>query len=195
MLPKVEDFPEQQDLAALLPALTRESTTDDEPPLSDCQQLAKFLQLAAQENLTLPFEWAAVLSWEEELDALIESYAALIACPETSRGLLLWIREITRRERFVKFCNTHNQGLVGLYWGLAERACGSKAKSEQVWRWALNQVEEFRDPEWEGVATLKGILEAVSAENPDRKLFSSIAFSFDSISSSSHSWRSQPDWL
>ncbi|GAA5903300.1 hypothetical protein JCM5296_005657 [Sporobolomyces johnsonii] len=142
MLPPASDFPDQQELAEEVLQRVRDDLAQrppQQPPLSSFDELKYFRREADLADLDLPFKWADILNWREEIEGLLQCYSQLAAEPSTLRPLLYRIRAVIRSERY-EYATRTDQALVALLWGLIEEKNGNRDEAKAAWEWALENV-------------------------------------------------------
>ncbi|GAA5860797.1 hypothetical protein JCM1840_001972 [Sporobolomyces johnsonii] len=142
MLPPASDFPDQQELAEEVLQRVRDDLArrpPQKPPFSSFDELKYFRREADLAGLHLPFKWADILNWRENIEGLLHCYSQLAAEPSTLRPLLYRIRAVIRSERY-KYATKTDRALVALLWGLVEEKNGNRDEAKAAWEWALENV-------------------------------------------------------
>lgn len=138
-LPTPDEFPEQPDLAAKVCAAVRADLARHDPPLSYIESLRYFAREADDAWLSLPFKYASILAFNDEVDEVVNWYGSMLNEPGAHRGLLDRVRALMRSERF-EYAPRVQVAQVSLVGGLVEEQYGSMEKALAVYEWCLKQV-------------------------------------------------------
>lgn len=144
-LPTPDEFPDQPDLAVKVCPAVRADLARRDPPLNYMQSLRYFAREADSACLALPFKYATILAWVDQVNELINWYHAMVKEPgDAHRGLLYRARELARAE----FCqNAPCAQVVEISYiqGRAEEVYGTLEGALAVYRWCLDEIVAKED--------------------------------------------------
>lgn len=138
-LPTPDEFPDQPDLAVKVCAAIRTDLARRDPPLDYIQSLRYFDREADDAWLSLPFKYASILQWNDEVDEVVNWYGSMLKEPGWHGALLYRVRALMHSERF-EYARRVQVAQVSLVGGLVEEQYGSMEKALAVYEWCLKEV-------------------------------------------------------
>lgn len=131
---------DQPDLAVKVCKAVRADLALRDPPLNYIQALRYFERKADVAWLSLPFKYASILAFNDEVDEVVNWYGDMMKEPSNAhRPLLYRVRALMRSERF-EYAPRVQVAQVSLVWGLVEEQYGTMKGALMAYEWCLGKV-------------------------------------------------------
>ena len=157
MHPTIEDFADRPDQAShILEQAHGKLAMMKEPP-TGIDELRYFRRRADEQSLTLPFKYAEILEWKDEITSLVQRVDAMQrreVSPEIH--LLFHARAIVRSTRF-RCATIGDQATIVLCWAKIECRFGRVENAEAALNWGIAKLS--REPKSAGTRRFVEMME------------------------------------